>query len=272
MPRFEPLSVRRGLRTPLEFQEGVPAHIRVQLLDWARDFFVRAPHRGVEETVLNAAIVALQWPVVAVDPWDRLRTVFGLAESGDDDFLDLIDLLFRLATEDQLEKLERLLDSGMSSWRVRLTEPRGLEPRLTPETSTAVRHAASPSDVAAERIGQAWAKAFGREGAAEEAWRAAVQAIEALLQPIVEPRNAKATLGTMAAALRARPDSWRFAIAARDDDYSATPFLRVLELVGYEPGRHGTDPSRATPEQARVVVLQALAIVEWLRAGALSRA
>jgi len=114
-------------------------------------------------------------------------------------------------------------------------------------------------------------KAFGRQAEAGAAWHAAVKAVECLLQPIIEPKNQRATLGTMVKALRAKPETWSFAIASADGDLTATPFLGALEIVGYEPGRHGTDPSRATIKQARVVVLQAVAVVEWLRAGALER-
>ncbi len=189
-----------------------------------------------------------------------------------DVFLDVIDFLCKVASEKRLQDLDTLLDVGLSIHRVRMVAPRGLEERVGEEARSAVMSAASYEDRAGEEIGAAWAFAYGRDRDATSAWNAAVKAIEYLLKPIVEPNNDTARLGGMVAALRSKPEKWTFAVAARDENATALPFLQALELVGYEPGRHGTDPKRASIEQARVVVLQAVTIVEWLRSGALKRA
>lgn len=267
---FRPLSVRRGIQEPFDFHPGIPAHIKVQLAEWVQSFLYHR-YAGAYESMVNSVITLLQWPITAADPQRRLQAVMERIDRDNDAFLDLLDLLCGAASPDKLQALDLILDTGMSEWRVRFEKPRGLEERLTEEARTAYRAAVSVGDPATEHIAEAWVKAFGRQAEAGAAWHAAVKALECLLQPIVEPKNQRATLGTMVKALRAKPEKWRFAIASADGDLTATPFLGALEIVGYEPGRHGTDPSRATIEQARIVVLQAVAVVEWLRAGALER-
>lgn len=267
---FRPLSVRRGIREPFDFHAGIPPHIKIQLEAWVQSFLY-TNYSGVVERTLDEVITLLQWPIAVADPLQRLRAVVQRIDRDDDAFLDLLDLLCGAASTDRLRALDLILDMGMSEWRVRFGAPQGLEERLTEEARTAYRTAVSVGDPATEHIAEAWVKAFGRQAEAGAAWHAAVKAVECLLQPIVEPKNQRATLGTMVKALRAKPDKWRFAIATADGDLTATPFLGALEIVGYEPGRHGTDPNRATIEQARVVVLQTVAVVEWLRAGALER-
>ncbi len=272
--RLVPLSVRRGVREPLTFVPGVPAHLKVQLIEWIEPFFLTRDFMGVNPRTENidGAITLLQWPIAKRDELARLNALFDYMVADDDRFLDAIDLTLKAASERARDTLDDLLEQGMSTYRVTVTEPYQLEDRLTATARDAITDAASPRDAAADHIADAWRSAYGRKRDATAAWNSAVKAVEVLLHPIVVPRNAKATLGSMAAVLRNKPEDWRFAIAANDNDTTARPFLRALELVGYEPGRHGTDPDRATLMQARVVVLQSVTIVEWLRSGALTRA
>lgn len=267
---FRPLSVRRGIREPLGLHPGIPLHIKAPLRDWVDPFFYDRYNDGHNVPNIDGAIRLLQWPIKAAEPYQRRREIDARIEADDDAFLDLLDLLCKGASDDQLTELSMLLDQGKSEWMVGPGSPPDLVQRLTDETKTALEAALSPDDSASAHLAEAWSKAFGRESEPGPAWQAAVKAIEFLLQPIVEPRNPRARLGPMTAALRAKPEKWQFVLATSDDDYTATPFLRALELVGYEPGRHGTDPKRASPEQARAVVLQALVLVEWLRSGSLS--
>lgn len=265
---FRPLSVRRGLREPFDFQPGIPTHIKVQLVEWVRPFFYD-PYSGAIGGEIDTVIAALQWPIAVPDEGQRLRAVFAKIDDDDDAFLDLLDLLCTVARSDVLLRLDRILQLGMSEWRVRTQEPAGLEARLTNEARESYGIAVTTADNASEHVAEAWVKAFGRSPEPGAAWHAAVKAVESLLCPIVEPKNTRATLGSIVKALRAKPEKWSFELAAADGANTAVPFIGALEIIGYEPGRHGTDPNRATLEQARVVVLQAVTVVEWLRAGAL---
>jgi hypothetical protein len=242
----------------------------MQLSEWIESFLYDE-FDGPRRANIDAVITHLQWPIAVRNEGQRFDAVMQLAHSDDDRFLDLIDLLCVAASESQREALDRLLDRGMSVYRVSAAKPFRLEERVTEEARAALADAVSHPDPAAEHLARAWSLVFGRDRDPGAAWNAVVKAVEFLLHPIVEPKNDKATLGSMAMALRNKPESWRFAIAAKDGDTTARPFLQALELIGYEPGRHGTDPARATLGQARVVVLQALTIIEWLRAGALVR-
>lgn len=267
---YVPFSVRRGKREVLTHQDGIPLHIKSSLVEWVQQFTLR-PYTGADADVLLSLISRLQWPIHEREVNQRFFKVHALIESDDDCFLDALDLLCTGATWGQLKALDEILEDGLSRYRVRRTKPYGLEDRLGDETRSALALAASVDDDAAEHIAQAWVEAYGRDPDATRAWHSAVKAVESLLKPIVEPKNSLATLGSMKSALRGKPEKWTFALTKHDGDSSAQLFIQVLEIIGYEPGRHGTDPDRATIEQARVVVLQAVTIVEWLRAGVLKR-
>lgn len=262
-----PLSVRRGVAEPFEMVEGVPAHIKAELLAWTNPF-VWTDH-GVSVENLNYLIRTLRLPIVAEDSHHRYTAFMNMLRKQDDVFLDVLDLLASV-NETKSKELEVLLEDGGSVWAVSSTLPRQLEHRVSQTARDAVQRSAGESS--GEHIANAWNRAYGRDPDATVAWNSAVKAIEVLLHPIVEPKNTKATLGTMVAALRNKPDKWQFEIALKDGDKTARPFIQALDLVTYEPGRHGTDPSRATVEQARVIVMQAVAITEWLRSGALTLA
>lgn len=266
-----PFSVRRGKREVLTHQDGVPLHLKSALVGWVQRFTLDA-YGGVNSEALLTLISRLQWPIHERDVTQRFVKVHALIESDDECFLDALDLLCTRATAGQRRALDEILENGLSRYRVRRIEPYGLEERLGDETRSSLALAASVDDDAAEHIKQAWVEAYGRDTDATRAWHSAIKAVESLLKPIVEPKNSLATLGSMKSALRGKPEKWTFALTKQDGDNSAQLFIQVLEIIGYEPGRHGTDPDRATIEQARVVVLQAVTIVEWLRAGALKRA
>ena len=104
MARFVPLSVRRGRRAPFEFVDGIPDHIKVQLAEWVEPFFLSDDIFGGPRTeAIDAAIAALQWPIVQRDPSVRLHELTKYAYSDAERLLDLLDLLCacqrRLKTE-----------------------------------------------------------------------------------------------------------------------------------------------------------------------------
>lgn len=265
-----PLSVRRGVREPLKFVDGIPPHLKSALVEWVSGV-LHTEGRYLRAELLSSLVVQLQWPITVMNSGERFSAAVLRMMQDDVAFLDALDLLLHKgASAAQHARLERMLDEGMSVYRVRL-DPPGLEERTAEATRSLAVAATTPDDAASEHIKAAWVAAYGRDADPTAAWNSAIKGVEHLLHPIAQPDHATATLGTMAGALRVAPENWTFAIGARDGDTSARPFLRALELVTYEPGRHGTDPKRATLEQARVVVLQAITIVEWLRAGALVR-
>lgn len=268
---FKPFSVRRGLREPFELVDGIPPHIVVPLVEWF-DKQVVDDFVGPDGRLLSSIISILQWEIAERDPVARYRAILEHMSYDEDAFLDALDLLCTLAGERDLDELDQILETGLSLYRVRVSSPRGLEERLSEQSRAVIAQAASASDAAGEHIAEAWASAYGRSPNPTAAWNSAVKAVEFLLQPIVEPKSGSARLGTMMPVLRRKPDDWTFVVAGKDADNSARPFLQAAEIITYEPGRHGTDPNRATIEQARVVVLQAVTIIEWLRAGALTRA
>lgn len=125
---------------------------------------------------------------------------------------------------------------------------------------------------------EAWALAFGREPNLSDAWGRAIKAIETLLKPIVSPKNGKATIGSMASALRQAPDKWTCKLPDRDykanGEINVKPgievFIDVLATIGYQPDRHGSDqPQDVDEATARSVLFLATTVVAWLRDGTL---
>jgi hypothetical protein len=239
-----------------------------------------APHRGwnADERLVGFIIRKLQWPITALDGYQKVQGIKALILDNRDNGLDLLDLLcsmdeawFRLTSAGR-DELRTVLCEGGSLWTVTPGSNGGLIQVVTDEAMAALATAVEPVDPGAEHLSTAWRAAYGRNPDPSIAWNSAIKAVEALLQPTISPDDSSATLGKMKGALRDRPAKWRFALADSDENDDGSAFLAMVRILDYEPGRHDSD-GRAAPslEQARVVVLQAVAVVETLRMGALER-
>lgn len=176
------------------------------------------------------------------------------------------------------QPLEHILKSAGHVLRVSPDGNRLVE-RIEPTLWNEYEWATQPDDQASQYMQEAWALAFGREPNLSDAWGRAIKAIETLLKPIVSPKNDKATIGSMASALRQSPDKWECKLPDRgyksNGETNVKPgievFIDALATIGYQPDRHGSDqPQDVDEATARSVLFLATTVVGWLRDGILT--
>lgn len=150
----------------------------------------------------------------------------------------------------------------------------GLRRRVPQTTEDAYLSALRLGGAAEGHLVTAWHAAYNPHPDKDTVWLSSVKAVEAALQPIVEPQNLKARLGSMRAKISDAPQKWDCQLPVWDKADTADPvaaFVQCLSRVTYQDGRHGADPAWITLEQARAVMIQAVAICEWIRAGVFRR-
>jgi hypothetical protein len=126
--------------------------------------------------------------------------------------------------------------------------------------------ALTPATRAHAHLVAAWNRSTGRNPDPSGAYREAVRAVEAAAKPIVLPDNDRATLGTMIAALRDKPEKWETTVGEVEDVWRQMEVLWTHQL-----DRHGTDdesvPLEVTQEQAEVAVHVALLLAHMFARG-----
>jgi hypothetical protein len=268
-PPWVPLS-RRG-NPPAEAEvpdEGIPPQLAEPLWRWIKQW-VSNP----EEILLAFRIAQAH----ADDPWSDLADeVF----QDDQLFLDVIDFVLgripipHLERPSAVKRLRWLLERGGSAWRV-ADDGRALERRIDPTVAEAVRRATVHGTSAAEHLTAAWRAVYGRQPDPGKAYGEAIKAVEAAAIPIVEPRNTRATLGTVLGTLKAQSDNWELAILRPDRTASdAKPLVAMIELLRQgQSDRHGgslpTVPISA--QAAPMAVHLSATLVHWFSSGAVGR-
>lgn len=171
----------------------------------------------------------------------------------------------------QRDSLDEILQLGGSIWQV-APDGRSLVRRVDATAQEAFRGASSPGDVASAELKEAWTAVYGRNPDASDAWDHSIKAVEAVLIPMVTPAKAKATLGDVIGSLNSQGALWKLVLRGHDDTQSVAPLVTMLRLMWPDPDRHGSGTSRKPSlEEAEAVVNLAVAIVQWARAGALSK-
>jgi hypothetical protein len=187
--------------------------------------------------------------------------------------LDVVDAALHLQefTEWQLSPLDEILMLGGSVWEVDPARGR-LVRRVDATAQEAFRDASSPEDVASAELQEAWTATYGRNPDASDAWDHSIKAVEAVLIPVVTPKKAKANLGDVVGSLGSQGSLWKLVLHGHDDTQSVAPLVTMLRLMWPNPDRHGSGNSRKPSlDEAQAVVNLAVAIVQWARAGALSK-
>jgi hypothetical protein len=90
-----------------------------------------------------------------------------------------------------------------------------------------------------------------------------------VLVPVVVPNKAKATLSDVLGQLRSQGNLWKMLLPGKDQSHDVAPLVAMLELIWPNHDRHGGNTPKRTPspEEARAVVTQTAAIVQWHRDG-----
>lgn len=294
---YQPLSVRTGQRNPLPYHEGVPAHLRSELASIVDQCINESPEGDLDELM----VLQLQIPARSAGeyPMSRIQRYCAASEQN---FLDALDYVLAsqwVGSQDKSDAPEIVVGAdlaltlGSSVWNVAIEpawEPgehacpagaqrspyrAGLRRRVPQTTEDAYLSALGIGGAAEGHLVTAWHAAYSPHPDKDTVWQSSVKAVEAALQPIVEPQNQKAQLGSMRAKIRDAPQNWDCQLPLWDKVDAADPaaaFVQCLSRVTYQGGRHGADPAQITLEQARAVMIQAVAICEWIRAGVFRRA
>lgn len=296
---FVPLSVRRGLRDPLPYSEGVPEHIRQQAFSWVATQIAPSVFTTAELSLLVAHLDVSGGVQISM----RNR-VMEYCDSSDHAFLDVLDYLLHTRTTEShfvdghlisgrgtgpdvaVEELSNVLDAGRSCWKIGWVENSSgdasyrivrrqycLGRRVTEAAEQGYLQARGISGKAGDKLTEAWHAAYGRDGNAEQCWKASIAAVEAALQPIIAPKEENARLGKMRKQIRDAPQKWVCVLPVWDDEglSSVEAFLAVLNRITYEDGRHGGDSRVPDMQQARAVLMAAVTVVEWIRDGVFAR-
>lgn len=258
MAGWTPRSQRLGYRDLSVMHEGVPVHLHPHLMAWARAIFGRQQDpKGL------ARVMALRLQVPTTEGGRTHYELLDLASRDVDLFLDVIEgLLFFVADDQDSVRLDTILDIGGSQYTVKA---KILVDRVSEETAETLSTATNVKDEATENLAEAWARAFGRDPNASDAWDHAIKAVECVLSPIVEPSNNKSTLGSIIAALNNKPQDWYFQVPGSDLSNSASSLVHLLRLLWPNPDRHGPKNRTPTLQEARAVVTLAATLLQWHR-------
>jgi hypothetical protein len=262
--KWTPRSQRLGRRNYDGPFEGVPEHLRGPLIDWLQAAFVNAD--GWRAGEMRALCMRLRIPTTSYDGSSLFARIRDFCGAGDDSFLDAVEGAMQFAGPVDIKELEYLLLIGGSNLTVSPTGDH-LTEVVGGETQEMVRSATAPADEASGQLAEAWSAAFGRDPDASDAWDHAIKAVEAVLRPVVEPNNAKATLGSMIAVLNGNPAAWQSVFPGKDNDNDVTNLVATLRLVWPNTDRHGGGGRLPSIEEARAVATLAATIVQWHREG-----
>ncbi|MGA5376007.1 hypothetical protein ACPCSD_33945 [Streptomyces griseoincarnatus] len=271
-PRF---SVRIGLAAAPEHDgpfEDVPKHLLAPLQEWVAD--------TLDEDHAKPVCLRLRIPALTDPRYRQPQYRLPLAQAVGTQLLDVVDEVLRVRApyEWEAETLGRILDDAGSAYRVNEAGD-GLEERVTPAVRDAVRQtiadaAAGPAaGSAADHLAAAWQAAYGRSPDPVRAYSEAIKAVECAAHAVVQPNNAKATLGTMLGEIKNARHKFSAAIPSPAGDPIAPAEAMMRALWDGQTSRHGAQTTTVpeTLEAARAGVHLAAALVQWFVSGAVIR-
>lgn len=267
--RWQPLSVRRGLRQPAK-PADVPDVLRYPLRHWlegAMGYRARLNVDLVHRVAMRVGVTLL--PSVYQSAGGQLLD----ATFADDDvLLDVLDAVLKETAGRAAPGLRELLELGGSTWTVS-ADGTELQQRVPPTYADAAEAAMTPADQASGELREAWAKVYGRDPDPSDAWDHAIKAVEAVIVPIVVPKKAKATLGDVLGELKANPGGFGFVLNSSSQTVGPVETVEaMLRMIWPNPDRHGGAATRApTLAEAETVVQVALTVVQWCRSGAFAK-
>lgn len=272
---WQRLSTRVGKKPPSGPYEGVPPHLVAAVLGWIANLFPEQGYGGIcnAKTLRYFAMMNEIAVKLGTDDFEVLQTVLGRCGQDPVLCLDVVDSLLHFrgpGGADAVAELSALLTAGRSAWS---TAPDGhsLVRHTDPTASEQVSRTIKPNDVASDELSHAWDKVFGRHADPSDAWDHSIEAVEAVLIPIVCPRKDKANLGSVAGDLKSAPHSWHLALNNAGGSGGVETLEAMLRLMWPNPDRHqdGTPKQKPSQQEAAAVVQLAVTIVQWARSGAL---
>lgn len=278
---FVPLSHREDAAKRSDYMEalheGVPEWLERTLAKWVGAFL---DGKGrAQDDVFDQIERALRC-VLEGDRPVRRRTSLIEQMATPEFSLNVIDFLLSqihpvVSNRYNILSLAAAFAEAGSVWAVRIRASETsyqLVRRVPPELQSTAARAMSPDDRAGQLLRDAWGHAFGRHPVPGMAYREAIRSIEALLQPIVSPKDTKATFGKMLGAIRSAPEKYRLRLQPIGDEAGESRFATLLSILwNSEIDRHGSNsdlPLHVTDDEARDAVELAAVVVAWLRTGA----
>lgn len=260
---WTPRSQRIGSRNYDGPFEGVPDHLRPQLIDW-----LSTSIRNERESDAVTKILALRLHIELDFRYGLLGQLELAGASDDDLLLDITEGVMLLTSDGDLNarRLKHLLEISGSKYTVM---DRLIVDAVGPEMQETYDGATATEDEASANVQEAWSKAFGRSPDPSDAWDHAIKAVECVLQPIVEPANSKSTLGSVIGILSTQGSRWRGIFPGVNKDGAVENMVAMLRLLWPNPDRHGSNSRKPTLEESRAVVTLAASIVQWHREGKL---
>lgn len=274
MSTWRPLSRRFGPDEEEVLAEGVPPWLVSSLTTWLDEQF-NIPSR---HALVLAAVRLLRWPIGGSE--QTLWLTFRQRWAQPEDLLDLVDFVLSCSSPapPDVERLEAYLRQAGSAWTVSVVdfdeEGGRLVRRLPVDVGERVDTLAAVADRTGDYLRSAKGHLYGRNPSPSDAYRDAVRAVEAAAKPVVSPKAALATLGTVKATIRDAPDGkFRFSMQPRRGTDSKTTVVAMLELLyAGQHDRHGDPaaPASVSQEEAEAAFHLALTLVHWFRSGAIA--
>jgi hypothetical protein len=276
---FRPLSQRAEQSSHLDLPvEGVPPYLAGPLADWVRPVVVRIAGKGRydDRVMLDRIELSLRMdpPLTRQDSntaTPRASDLLRRMRNEEEFCLNVVD--FVLHTPEGWVRgpdLIALLTMGGSAWEVGQADGEygELRRRVLAPITDALAEIETEAPRVHDHLALAWSKLMGRNPDPSSAYREAIRAVEVAAKPVVEPRNPKATLGTMIRALTDAPEKWDFVL----EGASATQVADMSKLIWTAQfDRHGTDdeavPLVVSQEQADAAFHVALALCRIFSGG-----
>jgi hypothetical protein len=292
LPPFQKLSDReRGELVNQVLHEGVPSHLDQPIRAWiyralqggGHDLIAITLEMTIDYQRAEAQGSGARFLALCSQSDDLLDIVDAiLAQSGpwpSPDTLDYTGEKYRRDRVILLKDLELMLHTGSSAYRV-ADDQRGLMRRVDVTTTNAFESATSAAasqpnaGSATDQIREAWSELYGVTPDPTAAFSLAIKAVESAAHAAVEPKNTRATLGTMIRQLRDNPDRYQIVLPGPGGHRDIGVVRDMMNLLWTsQTSRHGAQTVRRqeTQEEAEMAVHLAVLLVHWFTTGAVTR-
>lgn len=227
---------------------------------------------------------SLRMPLNAPD--DTVYTLQRLAREGSPDvLLDVIDFLLTVTREQRdyaasvarsypgdirAVELARALEQAGSAYTVQPDEW-ALVRRVDKTVEATAQEVIASSGEAGKLLRTAWVAAYGRDPHPNEAYRAAVLAVESVATHVFTPNDTQPSLGKAIAHLKQTLSTWTVADMEGRNVASSGTLLSMLQLLWQNQSRHvkqgGDSPKDVTQQEAEAAVAFAVTLVQLFTSG-----
>jgi hypothetical protein len=282
--QYRPLS-KQGVPDPDldNLQDGLMPWMRAALMEWGGVFWWQGtPMDGVyaDESFLTGLEMAmrLRKPLNRSGSQTAALDLTSRMDSDPNFGMDVIGYvvagLHKFGGFDANERaahLDYILTESGSVWTVSEAadgEHGRTRYYLTRRDVAAARDAITELRDAASRPSQflsaAWLRIATREPDPAGAYDNAIKAVEAAAQPVVSPKNGRATLGTMIKDMENKPSKWAFPL----DEGNVGVVIAMCKSLWSNHFRHGTQPREDhTLPEADTAVHLAIPLVRYFAGG-----